>query len=97
MKKNLLTIGLLSLTVSINAQNVLLHVDDTAKMYVSKGTLVYNGGGMQIKNTGNIENRGNFMVVGTTSDTFRNLDSAGNPVVNGTGGWFVNKLNEKNS
>ncbi|QQV01694.1 MULTISPECIES: T9SS type A sorting domain-containing protein [Chryseobacterium] len=98
MRKNLLTIGLLAVSFSVQAQNnVLLHVDATAKMYVSKGTLVYNGGGLQVKSTGNIENRGNFMVVGTSSDTFRNLDSAGNPVINGAGGWFVNKLNEENS
>jgi len=99
MKKNLLTIGLLSLTVSINAQTVLLHLDSSAKMYVSNGTLVYNGGGLQTKGSGatapNIENHGNFMVVGnTTSDVFRNLDSSGAEVSTGVSGTFVNKLNE---
>lgn len=97
MKKNLLTIGLLSLTVSINAQ-ILLHVDDTAKMYVSKGTLVYNGGGMQIKSTGNVENRGNIMVVGSATDVFKTIDAtnADKTEANG-GGNFVNRLNEPNN
>lgn len=93
MKKNLLAIGLLVIVGSVRAQ-VLLHVDNSAKMYVSKGTLVYNGGGMQVKNTGNVENHGNFMIVGSGSDVFRNLNSSGDPVTNGPGGWFVNKLNE---
>lgn len=94
MKKNLLTIGLLSLTVSIQAQ-ILFHVDNTAKMYVSKGTLVYNGGGMQIKNSGNVENHGNFMVVGSATDVFKTIDAtnADKTEANG-GGNFVNKLNE---
>lgn len=97
MKKNLLTIGLLAIGSSVQAQTVLLHVDTAAKMYVSKGTLVYNGGGMQVKNTGNVENHGNFMIVGSGSDVFRNLDASGVPVTNGTGGWFVNKLNEQDN
>ncbi|MCY0970919.1 T9SS type A sorting domain-containing protein [Chryseobacterium wangxinyae] len=99
MKKNLFIIGLLSLTVSINAQTILLHLDATAKMYVSKGTLVYNGGGLQTKGSGanlpNIENHGNFMIVGnTSSDVFRNLDDSGAENVAGISGTFVNKLNE---
>lgn len=94
MRKNLLTIGLLSLTVSIQAQ-ILFHVDNTAKMYVSKGTLVYNGGGMQIKNSGNIENHGNFMVVGSATDVFKTIDAANADKTEANGGGnFVNKLNE---
>ncbi|MEG2510705.1 MAG: hypothetical protein RSA74_14735, partial [Chryseobacterium sp.] len=62
MKKNLLTIGLLAISLSVQAQNILMHVDTAAKMYVSQGTLVYNGGGLQMKATGSIENHGNFMV-----------------------------------
>lgn len=96
MKKNLLAIGLLAMVSSVQAQ-ILLHVDNTARMYVSKGTLVYNGGGMQTKGDGSIENHGNVMVSGASGDLFRNLDTSGNPVVNGTGGGFVNKLNEENN
>ncbi|MFC7347924.1 T9SS type A sorting domain-containing protein [Chryseobacterium zhengzhouense] len=73
MKKNLLTIGLLAIGLSVQAQ-VLLHVDDTAKMYVSNGTLVYNGGGLQTRGTGNIDLYGNMMVVGNnTSDVLRTI------------------------
>jgi len=74
MKKNLLAIGLLAIVGSVQAQTVLLHVDDTAKMYVSSGTLVYNGGGLQTKGTGNIDLYGNMMVVGnSSSDVVRTL------------------------
>ncbi|REC42554.1 T9SS C-terminal target domain-containing protein [Chryseobacterium piscium] len=99
MKKNLLTIGVLAIGLSVQAQTVLMHVDNTAKMYVSKGTLVYNGGGLQTKGNGNIENRGNFMIVGnTTSDVFRNLDgTTGNPVTGGVPGTFINRLNEESA
>ena len=55
MKKNLLAVGLLAIVGSVQAQTVLLHVDDTAKMYVSEGTLVYNGGGMQSRGNGVID------------------------------------------
>jgi hypothetical protein len=33
-------------------------------MYVSEGTLVYSGGGVQMKGSGLVENHGNFMVEG---------------------------------
>lgn len=94
MKKNLLTIGLLALSFSVQAQNVLMHVDNAAKMYVSKGTLVFNGGGLQTKGNGNIENHGNFMIDGVAGNVYRNLDAGGAIIVNGAGGNFINKLNE---
>lgn len=99
MKKNLLAIGFLAIIGSVQAQTVLLHVDTGAKMYVSKGTLVYNGGGLQTKGSGvtggSIENHGNFMVVGnTTSDVFRNLNNDGSEQTSGIPGAFVNKLND---
>ncbi|MCW3169795.1 T9SS type A sorting domain-containing protein [Chryseobacterium sp. 09-1422] len=100
MKKNLLTVGLLAIVASsANSQTVLMHVDAGAKMYVSKGTLVYNGGGLQTKGSGinipSIENHGNFMIVGnTTSDVFRNLNDGGAEVADGISGTFLNKLNE---
>lgn len=79
MKKNLLAIGLLAIGYSAQAQNVLLHVDDTAKMYVSNGTLVYNGGGLQTKGSGIIDLHGNMMIVGTTSDDIRTVATTGTP------------------
>jgi hypothetical protein len=77
MKKNLLTLGVLAIGLSVQAQ-VLLHVDNTAKMYVSNGTLVYNGGGLQTRGTGNIDLHGNMMVVGSGSDVVKtiNLDTS---------------------
>ncbi|KUJ50392.1 T9SS type A sorting domain-containing protein [Chryseobacterium sp. JAH] len=80
MKKNLLAVGLLAIVGSVQAQTVLLHVDDTAKMYVSEGTLVYNGGGMQSRGNGVIDLHGNMMVVGNNStDVVRTLATAGTP------------------
>lgn len=101
MKKNLLTLGLLAIGISMQAQTatILTHLDGTAKMYISKGTLVYNSGGMEIVSGGSIENHGNFMMVRSNSgdDVYRNLDSSGNPVVGGIAGSFVNKLNDPNN
>ncbi|UOE38720.1 T9SS type A sorting domain-containing protein [Chryseobacterium oryzae] len=100
MKKNLITLSLLAIGISMQAQTatILTHLDGTAKMYISKGTLVYNGGGMEIVSGGSIENHGNFMMVRSNSgdDVYRNLNSSGNPVVGGIAGSFVNKLNEPN-
>jgi hypothetical protein len=79
MKKNLLALGLLATVGSAQAQNVLLHVDDTANMYVSKGTLVYNGGGLQSRGSGIIDLHGNMMIVGTASDDIRTVSTAGTP------------------
>ncbi|MBW7676942.1 T9SS type A sorting domain-containing protein [Chryseobacterium chendengshani] len=98
MKKNLFTIGLIALSYSVHAQNILLHVGDTANMYVSKGTLVYNGGGMQMKGTGVLENHGNVMVSGSATDSFKTIDAANADKTEATGGGnFVNKLNENAS
>lgn len=96
MKKNILTIGLLSIGLSVQAQTVLMHLDNAAKVYVGKFALVYNGGGLQTKGTGNIENHGNFMISGnSTTDVFRNLDgTSGTEVSGGLSGTFVNKINE---
>ena len=95
MKKNLLTLGLLALGLSVQAQNnVLLHVDDTAKFYVSDGTLVYNGGGLQTKGTGIIDNHGNIMVVGSANDALKTSDTSGNPLT--TGNNIVLRLNDTN-
>ncbi|MBO6184285.1 MAG: T9SS type A sorting domain-containing protein [Chryseobacterium sp.] len=92
MKKSLLTIGILATGLSVQAQTVLLHVDDTAKMYVSNGALVYNGGGVQTKGNGNIDLHGNMMVVGSNAtDVFRTIDASSNPKT--TGANVILRLN----
>jgi hypothetical protein len=95
MKKSLSAIGLLAAIGSVQAQNILLHVDDTAITFVSKGTLLYNGGGLQTRGNGTIENHGNVIVSGTASDSFKTITTAGTDKAEGTvTGNFVNKLNE---
>ncbi len=103
MKKNYLTIGLLALSFSAQAQmtttpKVLCHVDAGATFYVGKGALVYNGGGLQVKDTGLWQNHGNVMVVASdaANDVFRTLTSTGGDKAEGatSGGTIVNKLNE---
>ncbi|WP_179077987.1 T9SS type A sorting domain-containing protein [Chryseobacterium sp. RU37D] len=80
---------------SVQAQNVLLHVDDAATTYVSKGTLLYSGGGLQMKATGKVENHGNVMVSGSATDSFKTIDASNADKTEATGGGnFVNKLNE---
>jgi len=98
MRKSLFAIGLLAVGYSVQAQNILCHVDTNANMYVSKGTLVYSGGGIQMKGTGTVENHGNFMVVGSTADSFKTVDASDidKNETNG-GGNFINKLNEEAS
>ncbi|WP_345990754.1 T9SS type A sorting domain-containing protein [Chryseobacterium sp. Chry.R1] len=94
MRKSLFAIGLLAISYSVQAQ-ILCHVDANANMYVSKGTLVYSGGGLQMKANGTIENHGNFMVSGTATDLVKTIDAsnADKTEANG-GGNFINKLNE---
>ncbi|MFS4432189.1 T9SS type A sorting domain-containing protein [Chryseobacterium sp. S90] len=95
MKKSLSAIGLLAAIGSVQAQNILLHVDDTAIAFVSKGTLLYNGGGLQTRGNGTIENHGNVIVSGTASDSFKTITTGGTDKAEGTvTGNFVNKLNE---
>lgn len=96
MKKNLLTAGFLAFAISVSSQTVLCHVDTGGLIYVGKNALVYNGGGLQLKNDGILENHGNVMVQGNgTTDVFRTIDNSnidkveGSAVVN-----FINKLNE---
>jgi len=95
MRKSLFAIGLLAITYSVQAQNVLVHVDNDATTYVSKGTLVYSGGGLQMKGNGVIENHGNFMVTGNTLDAFKTIDGSNSDKTETNGGGnFINKLNE---
>lgn len=76
MKKNLLTISLLAVSLSSSAQ-VLLNVNPDAVFYVGENTLVYNGGGMQTKGNGVYDIRGNVMVVGGANDVVKTLNTAG--------------------
>lgn len=105
MKKNLLTVGLLAIAYSVQAQSTVLNVGNTAKMYISKNTLVYNGGSVRLVGNGLVENHGNVMIVGTSGDTFTTVTTAGankTPDANATTGIyataatpnFINKLNE---
>lgn len=95
MRKSLFAIGLLAISYSVQAQ-ILCHVDANANMYVSKGTLLYSGGGMQMKGNGVIENHGNIMVSGTGADLFRTIDASDvEKTEANAGGNFINKLNEE--
>ena len=63
MKKNLLTLTVLGAFLSANGQ-ILSYLDSNAKVYVGKNALVYNGGGMKIKDNSQVLNYGNVMIVG---------------------------------
>ncbi|BAP29819.1 uncharacterized protein CHSO_0782 [Chryseobacterium sp. StRB126] len=90
MRKSLFAIGLLAISYSVQAQ-ILCHVDTNANMYVSEGTLVYSGGGVQTKGTGLLEVHGNVMVVGSGADAFKTIDAAGADKTDG--GNIILKLN----
>jgi len=76
MRKSLFAIGLLAISYSVQAQ-ILCHVDANANMYVSEGTLVYSGGGVQTRGNGLLDVHGNIMVVGSATDSFKTIDAAG--------------------
>ena len=96
MKKNLFTAGYLVFALSLSAQTVLLHVDTGGLIYVGKNALVYNGGGLQMKDNAVFENHGNVMVSGNgTTDVFSTVDGGNvNKAEGSTVSNFVNKLNE---
>lgn len=95
MRKSLFAIGLLAAVGSVQAQNILLHVDDAATTYVSKGTLVYTGGGLQMRGSGLVENHGNFMVNGSATDAIKTITTTGTDKAEGSAtANFINKLNE---
>jgi len=91
MRKSLFAIGLLAAINSVQAQDVLLHIDDTATTYVSEGTLLYAGGGLQTRGTGIIDVHGNVMVEGTSTAAFRTVTTAGGAKTDG--GNIVLRLN----
>lgn len=91
MRKSLFAIGLLAATYSVQAQNILVHVDDAATTYVSEGTLVYSGGGIQTRGAGIMDVHGNVMVDATASDAFKTITTGGADKTDG--GNIVLRLN----
>jgi len=90
MRKSLFAIGLLAITYSVQAQNV-LHVDDAANAFVSEGALVYTGGGLQTRGSGIMDVHGNVMVEAASTDAFRTLTTGGTAKTDG--GNIVLRLN----
>lgn len=95
MRKNLFAIGLLAATYSVQAQNILVHIDDTAITYVSDGTLLYSGGGFQTRGSGIIDVHGNIMIDGVSGDGFKTITTGGANKING--GNIVLRLNDPNT
>lgn len=91
MRKSLFAIGLLAAINSVQAQDVLLHIDDTATTYVSEGTLLYAGGGLQTRGNGIMDVHGNVMVEGTSAAAFRTITTTG--AAKTDGGNIVLRLN----
>lgn len=83
------------MVLSVKAQNSLLNVEHTAKVFINKNNLIFNGGSMRLVGNGVVINHGNVMLVGGIADTFKTVTSAGieklpiDPESN-----FINKLNE---
>ena len=77
MKKNLLTLGALILSISASAQtgNVLTYVGDNALVTVMDGALIYSGGGWENSALGKVVNSGDVMVAATSADMFK-LDAS---------------------
>lgn len=77
MKKKLLTLGALALTMtSINAQ-VLTYVGVKGQVYVNEKALVASYGGVKTVGDGLIDNSGNIMVVGGSADKFATVTASG--------------------
>lgn len=94
MKKKLLTLTLLGACLSANAQ-ILSYLDSNANVYVGKNALVYNGGGMKIKNNAQVLNYGNVMIVGSNNDVFKTVTTSDEDKTETNGGGnFINKLND---
>jgi hypothetical protein len=60
-------------------------------MYVSEGTLVYSGGGVQTKGNGLLDVHGNIMVVGSGTDLLKTIDAGGADKTDG--GNIILRLN----
>ncbi len=76
MKKTLLTLGLLSLSLPAFAQSV-SHVGDGGVFFIGENALLYNGGGLQTQGSGQYDIHGNVMVVGSGSDAVKTLNVSG--------------------
>jgi len=92
MRKNLFAISLIAAIYSVQAQNILVHLDDSAVTYVSEGTLLYSGGGFQTKGSGIIDIHGNVMIDGASGDGFKTITTGGGDKFNG--GNIVLRLND---
>lgn len=64
MKKNLLTIGILGMSISATAQ-LTVSIGDKALVTVKSETLLYNGGSLKTKGSGVLDIYGNVIVNGT--------------------------------
>lgn len=64
MKKNLLTLGVLALSLSANAQ--VFYAGDQSQVFVSSKALVYSGGDWKVNSNKEktVENRGNILIEG---------------------------------
>lgn len=90
MKKKLLTLGALSVILSVSAQIPTTFVGNNAKVYVKGKALVYNGGGFKTSGSESlVENKGNMMIVGGDNDKFETESP------NANGGNIVLKLNKE--
>lgn len=90
MKKNLLTLGVLAISMSATAQ-VLTHVGDAGLLYVGEGALVYSGGGVQTQASGLLDIHGNMMIVGDGLDMLKTITAGGTAKTDG--GNIVLRLN----
>lgn len=77
------------MALSYSASAQICHVGPTGLFYVGENALVYNGGGVQTKDDGKYDIHGNVMVVGTSSDVFKTINSSG--------GNFILRLNTPGS
>ena len=66
MKKKLLTIGFLALSLGVFNSQILTYVDNNAKLFVGSGALLYSGGNFQLNSSvdKSVENKGNITIVG---------------------------------
>lgn len=76
MRKNLLTIGILSLSIPISAQFV-SSIGDKALVTVKPETLLYNGGSLKTQGSGVLDIYGNVIVNGGTSNVLQTVGTDG--------------------